>query len=49
MTHDDKRSVLEHVENEAELKKDVFQQLIDAKSEIAELKMKIAWLERSYE
>jgi len=49
MIHGDKRNVLDHVENETEVKKNILQQLIDAKSEIAELKMKIAWLECSYE
>jgi hypothetical protein len=38
-----------NVENTTNEQKNTQQQLVDAHTEIAELKLQIAWLERSYE
>jgi hypothetical protein len=38
-----------NVENSDDDQKNIQQQLADANSEIADLKLQLAWLERSYE
>ncbi|MGB2740245.1 MAG: hypothetical protein WBC60_06770 [Cognaticolwellia sp.] len=49
MAHEDTVNVIELSGNATEMAKTVEQQLTDANDEIADLKMQIAWLERSYE
>jgi hypothetical protein len=49
MAHEDKKSILDSTEISSEDNKTSQQQLTDARNEIADLKMQIAWLERSYE
>jgi hypothetical protein len=49
MAHEDKKSILDSTEISNEDNKTSKQQLTDARNEIADLKMQIAWLERSYE
>ena len=53
MTHEDRCNMSKNtelnVENRKNEQKTTQQQLADANSEIAELKLKLAWLERSYE
>jgi len=53
MAHEDRSNMSKNtelnVENNANEQKTTQQQLADANSEIAELKLQIAWLERSYE
>ena len=53
MAHEDRSDMSKNtelnVENHNEEQKTTQQQLADAHSEIAELKLQIAWLERSYE
>lgn len=49
MAHEDNKSILDSTEISNEDKKTSTQQLTDARNEIADLKMQIAWLERSYE
>lgn len=53
MAHEDRVSMSKNTELNAENsmieQKTTQQQLADANSEIAELKLQIAWLERSYE
>ena len=52
MSHEDKQSILDSVENTEDDNNEqetILQKLADANSEIAELKMQIAWLERTYE
>jgi len=53
MAHEDRSNMSKNTELNAENntneQKTTQQQLADANSEIAELKLQIAWLERSYE
>lgn len=49
MAHEENAHVIEHAEESTEEQKNIQQQLSDANDEIADLKMQIAWLERSYE
>ncbi len=53
MAHEDRISMSKttemNAENSMNEQKTTQQQLADANSEIAELKLQIAWLERSYE
>ncbi len=50
MAHEDSMNHLENAENcNDDEQKNIQQQLVDANNEIADLKIQIAWLERSYE
>ncbi len=53
MAHEDRsnmtKSIELNTENKANEQKTTQQELADAHSEIADLKLQIAWLERSYE
>ncbi len=49
MSHEETVNVIEPSETAMEMSKTIEQQLTDANDEIADLKMQIAWLERSYE
>jgi hypothetical protein len=49
MAHEENTHVIEHSEECNNDQKAIQQQLTDANDEIADLKMQIAWLERSYE
>jgi len=49
MAHEETVNVIEPSDNATEMPKTIEQQLTDANDEIADLKMQIAWLERSYE
>ncbi len=53
MAHEDRSNMSKNTElnadNSTNEQKTTQQQLADANSEIAELKLQIAWLERSYE
>jgi len=49
MAHEEKQNILDSTEISNEDNKVSQQQLNDARNEIADLKMQIAWLERSYE
>ena len=49
MAHNDTQSVTEISSNDKNDQQAVQQQLADANQTIAELKLQIAWLERSYE
>jgi len=53
MAHEDRSNMSKNsdlnTDNRANEHKTELQQLADAQSEIADLKMQIAWLERSYE
>ncbi len=53
MAHEDRRSMSKNTDANAENltneQKTTLQQLADANHEIEELKLQIAWLERSYE
>jgi hypothetical protein len=53
MAHEDRSNMLTNtelnVENHSHEQKDTQKQLNDANNEIAELKLKLAWLERSYD
>lgn len=53
MAHEDRSSMLINTElntkNSTNERKTTQQELADANSEIAELKLKLMWLERSYE
>jgi len=49
MAHEETVNVIEPSANAMEMAKTIEQQLTDANDEIADLKMQIAWLERSYE
>jgi hypothetical protein len=53
MAHEDRSNMSKNTElntdNSANEQKSTQQQLADAHSEIADLKLQIAWLERSYE
>jgi len=57
MAHEDRSNMSQNTELNTELNADKYsneqkttqQQLADANNEIAELKLQIAWLERSYE
>ena len=49
MVHTDNQTISTSTGNNNENHQNTQQQLADADKEIAELKMQIAWLERSYE
>ncbi len=53
MAHEDRSNMMKNTDMNAENtnneQKTVQEQLADANNEIAELKLQIAWLERSYE
>mgnify|MGYP000163853181 FL=1 len=49
MAHEETAKVINLSDNAIEKPKTIEQQLTDANDEIADLKMQIAWLERSYE
>ena len=53
MAHEDRSNMSKNTElnaeNAANEQKSTLQELADANNEIAELKLQIAWLERSYE
>jgi len=49
VAHNDNQNISTNTGNTAEDNQSTQQQLADANKEIAELKMQIAWLERSYE
>jgi len=49
MAHEETVNVIESSDNVTEMAKTIEQQLTDANDEIVDLKMQIAWLERSYE
>ena len=53
MAHEDRSNMMKNTDMNAEYtnneQKTVQEQLADANNEIAELKLQIAWLERSYE
>lgn|GEM_PF-2917902 len=49
MVHTDNQTISISSRNNNENHQNTQQQLVDADKEIAELKMQIAWLERSYE
>jgi hypothetical protein len=49
MAHDDKQYMLDIIESGNEEQRSALKQLADAKNEIVDLKMQIAWLERSYD
>jgi len=53
MAHEDRSNMMKNADMNAENtnneQKTVQEQLADANNEIAELKLQIAWLERSYE
>ncbi len=49
MAHEETAQVIKPSDNATETPKTIEQQLADANDEIADLKMQIAWLERSYE
>lgn len=49
MAHEETAKVINLSDNTIEKPKTIEQQLTDANDEIADLKMQIAWLERSYE
>lgn len=49
MSHEETVNAIEPSENATDMSKTIEQQLVDANDEIADLKMQIAWLERSYE
>ena len=49
MAHEETVQVIERSENTFDMSKNIEQQLSDANDEIEDLKMQIAWLERSYE
>ena len=49
MAHEETVNVIEPSGNAMEMAITIEQQLTDANDEIADLKMQIAWLERSYE
>ncbi|MCJ8318511.1 MAG: hypothetical protein MJK12_02690 [Colwellia sp.] len=49
MVHKDNQNISANTGNNNEDHHNTQQQLADANKEIAELKMQIAWLERSYE
>ncbi len=49
MAHEETVQVIEPSNKALEIPKTIEQQLIDANNEIEDLKLQIAWLERSYE
>ncbi len=49
MSHEDTVKAIEPSDHAMDMSKTIEQQLTDANDEIADLKMQIAWLERSYE
>tara|TARA_R110000737_G_scaffold350628_1_gene390207 strand:+ start:353 stop:502 length:150 start_codon:yes stop_codon:yes gene_type:complete len=49
MAHEETVNVIEPSEKAMVMPKTIEQQLTDANDEIADLKLQIAWLERSYE
>ena len=49
MAHNDNQNISTHTEITSEDNQNTQQQLAEANKEIAELKLQIAWLERSYE
>lgn len=49
MAHEENINVIKHNDIASEEQGSIQQKLIDANNEIADLKMQIAWLERSYE
>jgi len=49
MAHEETVQVIEPSEKVLDMSKNIEQQLSDANDEIEDLKMQIAWLERSYE
>lgn len=49
MAHEDTVQAIEPIEQTMDVSKTIDQQLADANIEIEDLKMQIAWLERSYE
>jgi len=49
MAHEETVQVIEPVNKALEISKTIEQQLSDANEEIEDLKLQIAWLERSYE
>lgn len=49
MSHEDTVKAIEPSDHAMDMSKTIEQQLTDANNEISDLKMQIAWLERSYE